>query len=55
MDALGDAIATMTVADIAKAVDKTGRVATLLTRRGLDVAGYKGSVKKDKAEAKRAA
>ena len=54
--ALGDKIATMTVADIAKAVDKTERgLRTLLTRRGIDCADYKGSVKKAKAEAKAAA
>lgn len=52
---LGDAIATMTVAEIAVAVDKTDRgVKTLLTRRGIDVADYKGSQKKAKAEAKAA-
>lgn len=51
--ALGDSIATMTVAAIAAAVDKTERgLKTLLTRRGIDVADYKGSVKKAKAEAK---
>lgn len=53
---LGDAIATMTVADIAKAVDKTERgIKTLLTRRGIDCADYKGSAKKAKAEGKRVA
>lgn len=51
--ALGDAIATMTVAEIAKAVDKTERgLKTLLTRRGIDCADYKGATKKAKAEAK---
>lgn len=50
---LGEAIATMTVADIAKAVDKTERgVKTLLTRRGIKVADYDGAKKKEKAEAK---
>ncbi len=54
--ALGAAIATMTVAEIATAVSKTERgMRTLLTRRGLDCADYKGSVKKAKAEAKAAA
>lgn len=54
--ALGDAIATLTVAEIAAKVDKTERgLRTLLTRRGLDCADYKGSVKKAKAEAKAAA
>lgn len=54
--ALGDAIATMTVAEIAKAVDKTERgLKTLLTRRGIDCADYKGAAKKAKAEAKAAA
>jgi aminoglycoside phosphotransferase family enzyme len=53
--ALGAAIATMTVDEIAKAVDKTSRgLKTLLTRRGIDCADYKGSVKKAKAEAKTA-
>lgn len=54
--ALGDKVATMTVAEIAAAVQKTERgMRTLLTRRGLDCADYKGSVKKAKAEAKAAA
>ena len=54
--ALGSAIATMTVAEIATAVSKTERgMRTLLTRRGIDCADYKGSVKKAKAEAKAAA
>lgn len=53
--ALGAAIATMTVAEIAKAVDKTERgIKTLLTRRGVDVADYAGAAKKAKAEAKAA-
>lgn len=56
VDAVGDlgtAILTMTVAEIAKAVDKTERgLKTLLTRRGIDVADYKGATKKAKAEAK---
>lgn len=54
--ALGDAIATMTVAEIAAAVNKTERgLKTLLTRRGINVADYKGHDKKMKAEAKAAA
>jgi hypothetical protein len=53
--ALGDKIATMTVAEIATAVDKTERgLKTLLTRRGIDCADYKGAAKKAKAEAKAA-
>ena len=53
--ALGDAIATMTVDEIAKAVDKTPRgLKTLLTRRGINCADYKGADKKAKAEAKAA-
>jgi hypothetical protein len=53
--ALGAAIATMTVAEIAKAVDKTERgLKTLLTRRGIKVADYDGAGKKAKAEAKAA-
>jgi predicted transcriptional regulator len=54
--ALGDKIATMTVAEIAAAVDKTERgLKTLLTRRGITVADYDGAAKKAKAEAKAAA
>jgi hypothetical protein len=54
--ALGDKISSMTVADIAKAVDKTERgLRTLLTRRGIKVADYDGAAKKAKAEAKAAA
>jgi hypothetical protein len=54
--ALGDAVSTMTVEAIAKAVDKTERgVRTLLTRRGIKVADYDGKAKKEKAEAKAAA
>ncbi len=53
VDALGDAMAAMTVAEIAAAVNKTERgVKTLLTRRGINVADYKGAEKKAKAEAK---
>jgi hypothetical protein len=53
---LGAAIATMTVAEIAAAVDKTERgLRTLLTRRGIKVADYDGAAKKAKAEAKAAA
>ena len=54
--ALGDKITSMTVADIAKAVDKTEHgLRTLLTRRGIKVADYDGAAKKAKAEAKAAA
>ena len=54
--ALGDKIATMTVDEIAAAVDKTPRgLRTLLTRRGIKVADYDGFAKKAKAEAKAAA
>lgn len=53
VEALGDKLATMTVAQIAKEGIKTERgIKTLLTRRGLDCADYKGSEKKAKAEAK---
>lgn len=53
--ALGAAIATMTVAEIAKAVDKTERgIKTLLTRRGVTVSDYDGAQKRAKAEAKAA-
>lgn len=52
---LGDAIGSMTVAEIAAKVDKTERgTRTLLTRRGINVADYKGADKKAKAEAKKA-
>jgi len=54
--ALGSRIHTMTVAEIAQAVDKTERgLRTLLTRRGIKVADYDGAAKKAKAEAKAAA
>ena len=56
VDALGDKLASMSVEDIAKAVDKTPRgIKTLLTRRGIKVADYDGAAKKAKAEAKAAA
>lgn len=52
VEALED-IASMTVAEIAKAVEKTERgVRTLLTRRGIDAKDYSGSQKKAKAEGK---
>lgn len=54
--ALGDKITSMTVAEIAQAVDKTERgLRTLLTRRGIKVADYDGAAKKAKAEAKASA
>ena len=53
--ALGTSIASMTVAEIALAVDKTERgLKTLLTRRGISVKDYDGAAKKAKAEAKAA-
>ncbi len=56
VDALGSKLTEMTVEEIAKAIDKTGRgVKTLLTRRGLDAKDYAGSAKKAKAEGKKAA
>ena len=56
VSALGGAISTMTVAEIAAKVDKTERgLRTLLTRRGIKVADYDGAAKKAKAEAKAAA
>lgn len=56
VDALGAAIATMTVAAIATATDKTERgIKTLLTRRGIKVADYDGAAKKAKAAEKAAA
>lgn len=52
--ALGAAIATMTVAEIATATDKTERgIKTLLTRRGIKVADYDGVAKKAKAQAEK--
>ena len=55
VDALGASIATMTVDEIAAAVDKTSRgIKTLLTRRGIKVADYDGAQKRAKAEAKSA-
>lgn len=56
IDALGDKLGTMTVAEIAESIDKTVRgVKTLLTRRGINVADYKGAAKKEKADGKRVA
>lgn len=56
VDALGDKLVAMTVAEIAAAVDKTERgIKTLLTRRGIKVADYDGASKKAKAEGKRVA
>lgn len=55
VETLGGKIATMTVAEIAAAVEKTERgIKTLLTRRGIKVADYDGQAKKAKAEAKAA-
>lgn len=56
VETLGDGIHGMTVAEIAKATDKTERgIKTMLTRRGINVADYKGQDKKEKAEATKAA
>jgi len=56
VQALGDKLSSMTVAEIAAAVSKTERgIRTLLTRRGIKVADYDGFAKKQKAEAKAAA
>ncbi len=53
--ALGADIVKMSVAEIAKAVDKTERgIRTLLTRRGIKVADYDGLAKQAKAQAKAA-
>jgi len=55
VNALGDKIHSMTVAEIASAIDKTERgLKTLLTRRGIKVADYDGAAKRAKAEAKAA-
>lgn len=56
IEALGSKLETMTVAEIAESIDKTVRgVKTLLTRRGINVADYKGAAKKEKADGKRTA
>lgn len=56
VEALGDAIHGMTVAAIAVATEKTERgIKTLLTRRGIDVADYKGAAKAAKNAEKLAA
>lgn len=56
VEALGTSIATMTVAEIAKVVDKTERgLKTLLTRRGIKVADYDGASKKERNEKKASA
>jgi predicted HTH domain antitoxin len=53
VEALGVNLAGMTVAEIAKAVEKTERgIRTLLTRRGIAVKDYDGAAKKAKAEGK---
>lgn len=52
VEALGAAIANMTVAAIAVATEKTERgIKTLLTRRGIKVADYDGAAKKAKNDA----
>jgi transposase len=56
VDALGDKVATMTVAEIATATEKTERgIKTLLTRRGIKVADYDGAAKAAKNAEKAAA
>jgi hypothetical protein len=51
INALGAAIATMTVAEIAATLDKTERgIKTALTRRGIKVADYDGAAKAAKAQ-----
>lgn len=56
VEALGDDIAGMTVAEIAAKTEKTERgIRTMLTRRGIKVADYDGAAKRQKAEAKAAA
>lgn len=53
LDALGDGITAMRVADIAAAIGKTERgVKTSLTRRGISVADYDGAKKHEKARGK---
>lgn len=55
-DALGEeAISEMTVAELAETTDRTERgVKTILTRRGINCADYKGQVKREKADARAA-
>lgn len=56
INALGPKIASMTVAEIATAVNKTERgIKTLLTRRGIKVSDYDGEAKRAKVDAKVAA
>ncbi len=56
IEALGDAVAKMTVVEIATAIGKTDRgVKTTLTRRGISVADYDGAAKKAKNDAAEAA
>lgn len=56
IEALGAGISTMTVAEVAAATGKTERgIKTAATRRGIDLADYKGSEKRAKADAKEAA
>jgi hypothetical protein len=54
--ALGAKIHSMTIAEIAQAIDKTERgLKTLLTRRGIKVADYDGAAKREKADGRKAA
>lgn len=56
VDALGAAIHSMSVDEIAAATDKTSRgIRTLLTRRGIKVTDYDGQAKRAKAEGKASA
>ncbi|HEY9701867.1 MAG TPA: hypothetical protein V6C58_05455 [Allocoleopsis sp.] len=56
VEALGANLAKMTVAEIAKTLDRTERgIKTLLTRRGIKVADYDGATKREKASAKKVA
>lgn len=56
VDALGAAIASMTVEQIATATNKTERgIRTILTRRGIKCADYDGEAKRAKADEKVAA
>lgn len=53
VEALGEGIAAMRVADIATATGKTERgIKTILTRRGITVADYDGAKKHEKARGK---
>jgi len=56
LDDLGDKVAEMTVEEISNTIDRSERgVKTMLTRRGIDCANYKGAAKAAKIADKKAA